>query len=128
MGIGCGWGKTNESSFRLQMNRWTILGVIFFGSLFALFAFWRIEVLDSRAAKGITVTFLFGAYIAIVAFGTAEKKRSLSLAAQTVLGFGLAITIAALFSATPEGFALAAVLGLALGFTADKWIEYVQLP
>lgn len=110
------------------MNRWSILGVILFGALFALFAFWRVEIFDSRAVKFVTVAFLFGAYCAIVAFGTADKKRSLSLAAQTVLGFGLAITVAALFDASTQGFALAAVLGLVLGFTADKWVEYVQLP
>ncbi len=110
------------------MNRWTILGVIFFGGLFALFAFWRVEVLDSSAVKGITAAFLFGSYFAIVAFGTAEKKRSLSLAAQTVLGVALALAIAALFNASSEGFALAAVLGLILGFTADKWVDYVPLP
>jgi hypothetical protein len=110
------------------MNRWTILGVVFFGAVFALFAFWRVEVLDSRAAKGITAAFLFGSYCAIVAFGTAEKKRSLSLAAQTVLGVGLALCLAALFNASPEGFGLAAVLGLILGFTADRWVDYVQLP
>ena len=110
------------------MNRWTILGVIFFGALFALFAFWRVEVFDSRAIKFVTVAFLFGAYCAIVIFGTADKKRSLSLAAQTVLGVCLALTIAALFNAPAQGFYLAAVLGLILGFTADKWVEYVQLP
>jgi peptidoglycan/LPS O-acetylase OafA/YrhL len=110
------------------MNRWTILGVIFFGALFAIFAFWRVEVLDSRAAKGIAAAFLFGSYCAIVAFGTAEKKRSLSLAGQTILGVALAITIAALFNASSDGFALAALLGLVLGFTADRWVDHVQLP
>jgi len=110
------------------MNRWTVLGVIFFGALFALFAFWRIDIFDSRAAKGVTTAFLFGAYCAIVAFGTTDKKRSLSLSAQTVLGVVLALTVAALFNASSQGYALAAILGLVLGFTADKWVDYVQLP
>ena len=110
------------------MNRWTILGVIFFGAIFALFAFWRVEVFDSRAAKFITAAFLFGAYCAIVVFGTADKKRTLSLAAQTVLGVALSVTLAALFNASSQGFAVSAVLGLVLGFTADKWVEYVHLP
>ena len=110
------------------MNRWTILGVIFFGALFAFFAFLRVDVLDSRAAKGITAAFLFGCYGAIVIFGTADKKRSLSLAGQTVLGVFLGLTLAALFNAPSEGFVLAAVLGLILGFTADRWVEYIQLP
>lgn len=110
------------------MNLWTVLGAIFFGALFALFAFCRVDVFDSYAVKGMTVAFLFGAYCAIVAFGTDGKKRSLSLAAQTVLGVALALTIAALFNAPAEGFAIAAALGLLLGFTADYWVGYVQLP
>ena len=110
------------------MNRWTILGVAFFGALFSLFAFWRVEVIDSHAVKGIATAFLIGTYCAIVAFGTAGKKRSLSLIGQTLLGIALSVTIAALFDASGEGFALAIILGLVLGFTADKWVEYVQLP
>jgi len=110
------------------MSKWTILGVLFFGCLFALFAYWRVEALNSRAVKVIAAAFLFGSYCAIVAFGTADKKRSLSMSGQTVLGFALAITMAALFNATTDGFVLAAVLGLVLGFTADKWVGYVQLP
>jgi hypothetical protein len=110
------------------MNKWTIFGVLFFGCLFALFAYERFDAMDSRAVKVIAAAFLFGSYCAIVAFGNADKKRTLSLAGQTVLGFSLAITLAALFDATSEGYILAAVFGLALGFTADKWVEYVQLP
>ena len=110
------------------MNKWTILGVLFFGCLFAIFAYWRIDALNSRAVKAITAAFLFGSYFGIVVFGTAGKKRTISLVGQTVLGFFLAIALAALFNATSEGYILAAVLGLALGFTADKWVEYVQLP
>ncbi len=38
------------------------------------------------------------------------------------------MAIAALFNASNEGYGLAAVLGLILGFTADWWVEHVQLP
>jgi uncharacterized membrane protein len=107
------------------MSRWTILGVIFFGAMYALFAFWRVAVFDTQAAKGVTAAFLFGCYCAIVAFGTAGKKRSLSLGSQTALGVALALSLAALFQAPPEGLALAALIGLILGFTADRWLEYV---
>ena len=110
------------------MNRWAILGVILFGALFALFAFWRVDVLDAGAAKGVVAAFLFGAYCAIVIFGTMDGKRTLTLAAQTVLGVALALTLAALFQAPPAGFALAAALGVVLGFTADLWVKHVQLP
>ena len=110
------------------MNRWMILGAMIFGGVFALFAFWQIEVPNPRTTRYLIAVFLFGFYCAIVAFGTAEKKRSLSLPAQTVLGFALAIAIAALFQASSEGYAVAAILGVILGFTADKWVESVPLP
>lgn len=110
------------------MARWEILGILLFGSLFALFAFFRVEALDSTAVKGVVAAFLFGTYCGIVMYGTHERKRSLSLAAQTVLGVALALTLAALFQAPPAGFALAAALGLVLGFTADMWVKHVQLP
>lgn len=110
------------------MNKWAVLGVLFFGGLFALFAYSRVDAFDSRAIKVISAAFLFGSYCAIVVFGNADKKRTLSLAGQTVLGFAFAIALAALFNATSDGYIVAAVLGLVLGFTADKWVDYVQLP
>ena len=110
------------------MNKWMASGVLLLGAVFAFFAYWGVETVDSRAIKAIGAAFLFGCYCAIVVFGTAGKKRTLSLAGQAVLGFALAIAMAALFDATPEGYVLAAVLGLVLGFTADKWVEYIQLP
>ena len=110
------------------MNRWMILGALIFGGVFALFAFWQIEAVNSRTTRYLIAVFLVGFYCAIVAFGTAEKKRSLSLAAQTVLGFALAIAIAALFQATSDGYAVAAIVGVFLGFTADKWVEHISFP
>jgi hypothetical protein len=112
------------------MTRWWLLGVIFFGSIFAMFGLLRVdaEVLDSRTIRWILILFLFGCYLAIVMFGTAEKKRSLSLLVQTLLGVVLALAIAALIGSTAEGYALALGLGLVLGFTADHWMKYVQLP
>lgn len=110
------------------MNRWSLIGAVVFGATFALFAFWRIETVDSNIIRGVIATFLFGFYCAIVIFGTSDKKRSLSLSAQTLLGVALACAIAALFGATSQGYTLAIVLGLILGFTADRWVEHVQLP
>ncbi len=110
------------------MNRWSLLGAVAFGAVFALFALWRIEAVDSHAARGLVAFFLFGFYCAIVIFGTSDKKRSLSLPAQTLLGVALACAIAALFGAPTEGYILAVVLGLVLGFTADYWVVHVQLP
>lgn len=110
------------------MNRWEVLGALLFAGLFALFAFWRIEAFDSTALRGVIAAFLFGFYCAIVVFGTAGKKRTLSLASQTSLGVIFACTLAALFAAPLAGYFVAALLGLILGFTADKWVELIQLP
>ncbi|SDQ84649.1 hypothetical protein [Pseudoxanthomonas sp. CF125] len=112
------------------MTRWWLLGVILFGSIFALFGLLRVDagVLDSRTIRWTLILFLFGCYFAIVMFGTAEKKRSLSLLTQTFLGVVLALAVAALVGATAEGYVLALALGLVLGFTADYWMEHVQFP
>ncbi len=110
------------------MNLWTLLGAILFGGIFALFAFWNVDAVDSHTTRVVIAAFLFGFYCAIVIFGTSDKKRSLSLSGQTVLGVALACAIAALFRATAEGYIAASLVGLILGFTADKWVAHVQLP
>ena len=105
-----------------------ILGALIFGLIFAYFAFLRVETINSFPIRTITAFFLFGFYCAIVLFGTSDKKRTLPLSVQTLLGIFLSLSIAALFNAPPEGYVLAALLGIGLGFTADKWAEYIQLP
>ena len=112
----------------MAMNRWAVLGVLLFGGIFAVFAFWRVDTVDSNTIRGIITAFLFGSYCAIVGFGTWGKKRTLSLSGQTLLGVALACAIAALFDAPPVGYLVAVLSGLVLGFTADKWVEFVQLP
>lgn len=110
------------------MSLWSLLGAVLFGGVFALFAFWRVDAVDSHTTRVVIAAFLFGLYCAIVIFGTSDKKRSLSLAGQTVLGVALACALAALFDATSEGYIVGALIGLILGFTADKWVAHVQLP
>jgi hypothetical protein len=110
------------------MDRWSPIGTGFFGAIFALFTFLRMDSLDSPAIRVVIAAFMFGVYGAIVAFGTAGRTRSLSLFDQTLLGVTLALAIAAVFNASIEGFLLALVLGVLLGFTADRWVDHVQLP
>ena len=110
------------------MNRWTILGTLLFGGVFALFAFWRVDGLDSSSPKGSSSAVLFGSVGAIVVFGSDGKRRLLSLARQTFLGVALAFSIAAMFGATPQGYFFAMLVGLMLGYTADLWVLHVQLP
>ena len=110
------------------MNPWTIAGSVLFGGVFVLFGYWRVDAFDSRAMRFLLALFLFGAYCGIVIFGTSDKKRSLSLPAQTFLGVFVAIAIAAVFGASLEGYGIAALIGLILGSIADKWVEYVQPP
>ena len=110
------------------MDRWSLLGAAVFGGVFALFGFWRIEAVGSHAARAVIAFFLFGFYCAVVIFGTAGKKRSLSVLAQTLLGITFSCAIAALLGASTEGYVLAVALGVVLGFTADWWVEHVQWP
>ena len=110
------------------MNRWSLIGALFFGGVFALFASFDIGAGNSQAIKGVIAFFLFGFYCAIVIFGTSDKKRSLSLLAQTLLGVTVACAIAALFGSSTNGYIAAAVIGLVLGFTADWWVQHVPLP
>lgn len=110
------------------MSVWSLLGAVLFGGVFALFAFWRVEIVDSQTVRGVIAAFLFGVYCAIVIFGTSDKKRTLSLSGQTLLGVAISCAIAALFGAASEGYMLAVLAGLILGFTADKWVAHVQLP
>ena len=107
---------------------WSICGAVLFGGVFALFGYLRVDAVDSQAIRGLMSFFLFGFYCAIVAFGTSGKKRTLSLPGQTLLGMAMACAVAALLRASPEGYVAAILAGLVLGFTADKWVEHVQLP
>lgn len=108
------------------ISRWELLGAMLFGGVFALCtAFRRVEVFDSRAARGIAAAFLFGTYCGIVAFGTGEKKRSLSLLSQTILGMLVGLAMASLFNPSVDGLFFAGVIGLLMGFTADWWVWHV---
>ncbi len=110
------------------MNRWSIIGALFFGGVFAFFVLLRVDAVNPIEIKGMIAFFLFGFYCAIVIFGTSDKKRSLSLLAQTLLGIAVACAIAALFGASANGYLAAVVIGLVLGFSADWWVQHVQLP
>ena len=105
------------------MGRWSLLGALVFGGVFALFASFRIEVVDSTAARGLIAFFLFGFYCALVIFGTSDKKRSLSLPAQTLLGVTLSCAIAALFGGLLTKMGIYAMIRVfTLIFTPDEFI------
>jgi hypothetical protein len=110
------------------MKSFELFAALLFGAIFALFAFWRVRIVDSQAIRGVIAAFLFGTYCAVVAFGTGEKKRTLSLSSQTLLGMALACALGALFGASPMDYMILIVAGLALGLTAHFWVNWVQLP
>ena len=110
------------------MNRWTILGALSFGGIFALFALGPSHLTESGTWRWAAAAFLFGTYAALVIFATSGRKRSMSLPTQTFLGVLVACAIAALFGAAREGYMLAVVSGVVLGFTADMWAKHIQLP
>ncbi len=107
------------------MNRWSIVGAIIFGGVFAFFALLRADAVNPIEIKGLIAFFLFGFYCAIVIFGTSDKKRSLSLLPQTLLGIAVACAIAAVFGASASGYSAAVAIGLVLGFTADWWVQHL---
>lgn len=118
-----------NSTFReVKMNRWWFFAACLFGGIFGLYAFWRFEDAVSDLGRTVIAFFLFGFYCALVVIGTSGKKRTLSLLMQTLLGISLSCTIAALFSAPADAYLLAVILGLILGFTADWWVNHIQLP
>ena len=63
--------------------------------------------------------------IASIGFDTAEKKRSLSLLVQTLLGSLVAVAVTALTDTTAEQLAIAALVGTLLGWTADLWVKHI---
>ncbi len=110
------------------MNLWSLIGAVFFAAVFGLFAYFRLDSLNSMAVKGIASFAIVGFYGALVIFDTSDKKRTLSLAWQTLLGIIASVTIAVIYQAPNEGLISAAVVGLFLGFFADKWAVHLQLP
>ena len=110
------------------MRSWEIVGAAVFGLLFVVFAFFRVEIIDSQTVRAVIAVFLFAFYCGIVIFGTSDKKRTLSIFTQTLLGVLLACAVSALFGASAKIYAIAVLAGLVLGYTADLWVKHVQLP
>ena len=110
------------------MNRWEILAAVACGLVFSVFAYWRIEGTESEMLRGVSAAFVIGLYGGLVVIGTSDKKRSLSVAWQVLLGVFASLTIAMLWSATTAGYLLAILLGLVLGITAHMWAKHMQLP
>jgi uncharacterized membrane protein len=107
------------------MNKWSLLGAAIFGGLFALFLLWPALGISSPALRVTLAVFLLGFYCTVVVFGVFGKRRTVSWAAQTLLGVLAAVSIGALFGVSPVGYAVAVVLGLVLGATAHWWAEHV---
>jgi hypothetical protein len=110
------------------MDRWSLAGALVFGAVFALFAFFRVEAMNEGAIRMLLVCFVFASYCALVAISTFEKRRKLSLFAQTALGVAASLAIAAILDASTEAYAAAGVVGLILGFTADFWVVHLRMP
>lgn len=105
------------------MNRWAVIGAVLFGIVFADFAFWQIDMLNSRTTRLIVFSFLLITYCALVAFGTTDKKRKPTLAREILLGVGFTLTTAALYHASLEGFIAAVATGVVLGLIAAVWVN-----
>lgn len=65
-------------------------------------------------------------YVFLIAFDIIEKKRSISMPVQTLLGTLVASAATALTGANAEQIAIAALIGTLLGWTVDLWTKLVQ--
>jgi len=108
------------------MNRWSIIGAIFFGAVLAFYKLFSLDAVNPIEIKGFIAFFLFGFYCAIVIFGTSDKKRSLSLLAQTLLGIAVACAIAAVFGASGNEYSAAIAIGFVFGLTAHWWLRHMR--
>ena len=110
------------------MNRFELALAIVLSGVFAVFALLRVEALDRDAIRLGVSAFLFAFYCCVVVWGAEGKKRNLPVLHQTILGIATALVMAGVMQASSTGYAAALVLGLVLGFTADRWAKHIQLP
>ena len=108
------------------MSWWSLLGALLFGVVFAVFRWHDVDPPASLAATVFGALVLFGTYCGLVIVGTADKRRTLSITAQTALGVACALAVAAVVGADLPGYGVAAGIGLVLGYTADLWVRILD--
>ncbi len=69
---------------------------------------------------------LIVSYVFLIAFDTVEKKRSISLLVQTLLGTLVGVAVTVLVEGKAEHLAVAAVIGTLLGWTSDLWAKLIR--
>ena len=104
----------------------SLLGALLFGGVFAVLSWFDVDPPASQAGAAFAVLLLFGTYCGLVIAGTADKRRTLSITAQTALGVACALAIAAVLAADLPGYGIAAGIGLVLGYTADLWVRILD--
>lgn len=82
----------------------------------------------SIGCNRFAAAWLIASYILLIGFDASEKKRSIPILAQTLLGAFAAAAATWLVGAGLEHGAIAAAVGAGLGWTADLWIRFVRLP
>jgi hypothetical protein len=107
-----------------------VLYAIFIGALCGALTLFELELnydlsLSSNLRIAISLG-IFAVYLIIVVSGTSGKKRSLSVAWQTILGVMTGLVIASIFELGIDGYGAAALIGFVLGFTADYWTKYLS--
>lgn len=129
------------------MTRWSFLFVVFCGFVFAIDHAQRHDFFDLPEAASYAATmFLFGCYVALVAYfgrddrsdesivarerrarraARSDARERLPLALQVFLAVVLANTIAAMHVPTGIGFAIATAVGLVFGSLAHRWVAGV---
>jgi hypothetical protein len=110
------------------MNRIGISLTSAFAGAFAACLLFPSGLLAIKSVQIAVAVFVLVAYCVVIFVFVDEKKRELPLKWQTALGVVVALTVAAAFHASSAGYALALLLGVALGASAHKWVWHVQMP
>ena len=107
------------------MSPWLPIASICIGLLYTAIQALMYVRLASVGTNRFVALWLVTSYIFLIGFDTTEKKRSLSLLVQTLLGSLVAVAVTALIGATAERLAIAALVGTLLGCTADLWAKHI---
>ena len=107
------------------MRLWLPIASICIGLLFTAIQALTYVGLASVGTNRFIAFWLVTSYIFLIGFDTTEKKRSLSLLVQTLLGASVAVAVTALIGATAEQLAIASLVGTPLGWTADLWVKHI---
>jgi riboflavin transporter FmnP len=107
------------------MKLWMPIAAISVGLIYTALKLFVRHGFASVEVNRFVSFWLIVSYIFLIAFDTAEKKQTISMLLQTMLGALTAVAAMFLIGATAEQLAIAALIGTLLGWTADLWAKHI---